>query len=140
MGKQVDSIHDMLEEIYGWFVANLHRPRTGPSAQRPPRVSESSPDSEPNLTFTVWAETSSSATKSLLCPHASFHPEWLKSWGRAGASRLFRCFCRRLDNSSSGDLHERQLECARMINTACLTRAIPNADFAYPAQYYLSAF
>ncbi|ERF76408.1 hypothetical protein EPUS_06966 [Endocarpon pusillum Z07020] len=112
MGKQVHGIHDMLEEIYQWFVANQQRPRTDPTAQIPSRVSQPNTESDPSLTFTVYAETSSSANKSLLCPKASFHPEWLKSWGRAGGSRIFRCVCRRPDDYSSGDLHERQLGCA----------------------------
>jgi hypothetical protein len=139
---RVDLIHNMLEEIYGWFVANLQRPPLDATASSSPKVSQPNKESSPRLTFTIYAEVLSSPTKLLLCPNASFHPGWLKSWGRAGASKLFRCVCRRPDNTSHGELHGQQLDCACTIYNAFFDPTYlecVNADFARSAQYYPSA-
>ncbi len=122
MGKRVDSLHEMLEEIYAWFLANLQRPGADPITQSPSQAPHRKTESKPNLTFVVIAETPSSPKRTLLCPNAAFHPDWLDSRGCAGFSTLFSCHCPCPDNSSFGTLHERRLAYTRTISPPPLTK------------------
>jgi hypothetical protein len=92
---QVDLTHGMLQDIHAWYLSNL---KNAPKQQEEPvqttnRVTEISIESEKKadgleIIFGVSLDRSGS---SLLCPKASFGPEWLID----GGPQLFHCMCGR---------------------------------------------
>lgn len=90
--------HGMLQEIYQWFLENLkdRKPASPPRAESETAIAP--PNSAPTLqesrlTFQVYAEVLDDGEPGLLCPKASFHPEWLEG-NHSQGPMLFQCCCK----------------------------------------------
>ena len=116
---QVDLVHGMLGDIHEWYLSNIKDAPKGPkrssAVDSETTKLRSGPDQEPKeseLTFSVFLDLSSETSSRLLCPKATFNPEWLHTQG----SHLFRCVCGNHDD----------LECTCKIQTdPWYTKACP---------------
>ncbi|KAF4637084.1 hypothetical protein G7Y89_g988 [Cudoniella acicularis] len=99
---QVDLTHGMLQDIHEWYIGNIkNAPPKQPKRSREVETGATELHSasegqleEPELSFSVFLNLSNEIPSRLLCPKATFDPEWLLTQG----SRLFHCVCGKNDN------------------------------------------
>ena len=103
--ERVDQVHNMLEEVHEWFIANLKSTSAAPGQTRRSRSSTSvetgSQLPSAGLTFSVSEldQEHGGSTTILCCPRATFHPSWHTD------ERLFQCRC-----AASREVHKEQLK------------------------------
>ncbi len=133
----MDSVHEMLVDIYQWFSENLKHSKPASATRPPSGGSRSRAESEAVIIFSVYTDMSDGAQPTLLCPRASFHPEWLKARDHINRRRLLQCCCQPRNNhdetaSAYSEIHERQLQFSCETNSYILH--VPDGLAIYGAE------
>lgn len=98
--RQVDDVHQKLDEIYGWFTTNLQN-RT--NFNEPHKSCRPKEDVSSALTFSLYMESPDSHDVVAICENACFHPGWLQSSTNV---RVFKCQCYLIGTAYGSGHHE----------------------------------
>jgi hypothetical protein len=110
----------MLGEIHEWYTNHLKYSRAGPTSSAPSlETSHPIPEAGPSMTFEVYAEVPGRVETDLICPRASFCPDWLATKNHGCSFGLFQCHCRsdgglqRLKDGTADGIHTASLQFTR---------------------------
>ncbi|KAJ5828077.1 uncharacterized protein N7525_006330 [Penicillium rubens] len=98
--RQVDDVHQKLDEIYGWFTSNLKN-RT--DFNEPRQSFRPKGDVSSVLTFSLYMESPDDHGLVPICENACFDPGWLQS---STNQRVFKCQCYLVGTAYGGGHHE----------------------------------
>lgn len=106
MDQKLDSVHDMVEELYRLFTKGLNDP--GPTATLDLEDSQF----KTPLTFRVFATLLEGGGATLLCPKATFTHKWHHTLANSNGSSIFTCCCtaKNATRSDRAGVHTEDLE------------------------------
>lgn len=98
--RQVDDVHQKLDEIYGWFTSNL---KNRSDFNEPRQSFRPKGDVSSVLTFSLYMESPDNHDLVPICENACFDPGWLQS---STNQRVFKCQCYLVGTAYGGGHHE----------------------------------